>query len=495
MKRVLSIFLLITLAIGAICPALVSCSKKKGEETPVTTPRAESTEYDGLEAVDYGGKEIRFLTYSEGDNISTIDELEGDIAGDPVERGVYERNIAMYDKYNISFTYQNVVSNAAGIVNEVRTQYTAGTNELDYVLAGTMNTTSCGVQGYTLPMQNIPHIQTDKEWWYSDFIDKTAIAGKNYFLMGDFAYTSWTASVCTVFNQDLATEYQISAEEIFDLIRNGKWTVDTFIQYTKLVYTDADRDNEVSLGDTFGFFSNSACVDALLAGSDITFIKEDTQGNLKLGFDERFTNFYDKIYDLAHAKTSVYSDAAESWGAYNRNNFPNLFEQNQVLFQIAGLPYHNTSMREVDFTYLFLPLPKWNEDQDKYYAWCHQYNSSSVAVMNGEKDLDMLGRILEDFAFYSLKYVRPSYYNVLLEGILANSTVFVEMLDYIVGIYSIDRTSLFANEGLTLLNGSTGDLRKLVNYATKANPNSLLRNSSKWQKIIDRIVDNARKQG
>lgn len=71
---------------------------------------------------------------------------------------------------------------------------------------------------------------------------------------------------------------------------------------------------------------------------------------------------------------------------------------------------------------------------------------------------------------------------------MSKSPVFVEMLDYIIGSYSIDLASLFVNEKITLLAGSTGDIRTMVNKANKGSiKTKLLRNAQTWQGILDGI--------
>lgn len=489
MKRSVCTALSVLLLLAMLCASLAGCKK----ETPKNpAPGTAATETDtgdgGLDAVDYGGAKLKFLTYKEGDSIATANELDGDFNGGPVEKGVYTRNSVLEEKYNVTFTHTDMRANDSRIVERVGMLFNAGSEDIDYVLAGTMNTNSCGIRGYTLAAQDVPFLRTEGDWWYSDFLEATEIKGKNFFLMGDFAYTSWTMTTCIMFNETMAEKWGIDPEEIFTLIRDGRWTLDRMIAYSKQVYEDTDRSGDVSLGDTFGFASNSACVDALLGGCDIRFVTKDGDGNMVYGVEDRFYTFFDMIYDLAHTKSSCYSDAEESFGKYDRNTFPSMMEQNQALFSVNGLPFRDSGMRNVEFRYLYLPTPKWNETQSKYYSWCHQYNSSSVAVMRGTDHLEMLGRVLEDFTYYSRQYVRPAYYDTLLEGIMSKSPVFVEMLDYIIGSYSIDLASLFVNEKITLLAGSTGDIRTMVNKANKGSiKTKLLRNAQTWQGILDGI--------
>ena len=494
MKRILSLFLLASLLLGVLGTTLVSCAKgeEESDETTVNTVVAEG-EYNGLDAVDYGGKQVNFLTYEEGSGgLTTRNEIEGDVEGDPVQRAVYERNSIMQEKYNIVINYVASVNRGnMGPIGDAQKYYEAQTGEIDYILAGTMANFACGVRGYTVAAQKIPHIQLDREWWYDDFLKETTIAGKNFFLIGDFAYTTWSNSSAMNFNEDLARVFQIDPEEIYDLVRDGKWTFEKYRTYSEAVYEDTDATIPgPSLNDTFGTLGDSVMVDAVLAGANITFLKEQNDGSLRFGIDPRFDGLFNSLYDFCHHDNTMYVAATEDWAVSNEKNETgkNAYEEGRAIFFIATLPYKNSIMRDADFSYLYLPVPKWTETQDKYYSWCHQYNSSSVAIMAG-KDLDMLGRIIEDFTFYSMKTVRPSYYDTLVEGMMAGTETFIEMLDYIVGVYSIDRASLFAYEGVTLLAGRSGDIRTAINNGNNKNYTTALKQMSAWQTTVNGIVE------
>lgn len=484
MKKLCCLFLVVVM----LSSVFVGCSnKEEGDDDTTVTTAAPTEEYNGLEARDYGGKELVFLTYSMTDLISSQNDLVGDITGGPVERGVYQRNVTVEEKYKVKINNIDLYGNSA-TVSEVEKYFMAQDGTVDYVLSGTKNNLTTGINGHVVAVQNVPNLQLDKEWWYSDFIDSTKIEGKNFFLIGDFAYTSWMASACLLFNQDMAATWKIDSEEIFKLIRDGQWTIEKLTQYTKLVHEDKG-DEGPSLEDTFGFYGNSMSVDAFLASCDIKFIQLDSNQKLSVVVEDRFYDWYKWMYELAHSETSCYSDATESFGKYNRDTFPSLFEQDQALFGMTALPAQNTGLRDVDFKYLYLPCPKYDGFQSKYYSWLHQFNSSSVAIMNCGKDLEMLGRVLEDFTFYSSKTVRPNYYDTLLDGIMASSETFIEMLDYIVGVYSIDLMSVLANE-ISWLNGANGTLRQSVNkFGNTSVSSTIKRQQSNWQKTVDGIVD------
>ena len=105
--------------------------------------------------------------------------------------------------------------------------------------------------------------------------------------------------------------------------------------------------------------------------------------------------------------------------------------------------------------------------------------------MKKGQDFDMLGRIAEDMAFYSRKYVRPAYYDTLLENYLASAPIFIEMLNYVVGVYSIDMASVLA-EDIPLLSGASGVIRSAVNSNSSIS-NTLKRHTTSYQTKLNEV--------
>ena len=93
MKRSVCTALSVLLLLAMLCASLAGCKKETPKNPDPGTAATETDTGDGgLDAVDYGGAKLKFLTYKEGDSIATANELDGDFNGGPVEKGVYTRN-------------------------------------------------------------------------------------------------------------------------------------------------------------------------------------------------------------------------------------------------------------------------------------------------------------------------------------------------------------------------------------------------------------------
>lgn len=470
-------FLLTTLMLLQIV-----CSCKKKTPAPVDIQTNPVGDESLLEAVSYD-RDIHFMTFGyDVGTLSSIDDLYGDYNGNVMERAVFQRNAIIEEKYDVSLISKNVMRQK--VVDEARLDQSSGKNYYNLLLIPTANAISCGIEGFVENIYNIPHLDLTQSYWYTDYCESTQILEKNFFIIGDMNYTAWTNSYCIYFNEDIATNWQIDPDEIYDLVRNGKWTFEKFAEYSSNVYVDSDGVEGKTVYDTYGFYSNSSCVDAFLAGADMRFVTRGEQGKFIISFSEQFYSFYEQLCDLAQSASSIYSDT-EPFAGIDRNAFPNAFVDNRAMFACSALPKGDTLLRNVTFKYTFIPLPKYDESQQKYYSWLHQYNSSSISYMKNGQDFDMLGRITEDMAFYSRKHVRPAYYERLLENYLAYAPIFVEMLNYCIGSYSIDMASVLA-EDISLLSGAGGVIRSAVNANSNIS-NILKRHTASYQTKLDEI--------
>lgn len=232
MKRRMILMLLLASTLLASCGGTGSGTESTADapgETSGTTDTETEKLTSGLEAVDYGGEEINFLTYknSEYQN-SQMDILAETLNGEHVNDAVYNRNKTLEEKYNVVIkSYGDSSFDAlAAAVNKL---VMAGDDTYDIFLMSTVNAFKCGFTGNLLPMNEIPHIDLSKPWWNSWIAEDTSILGVNYFYIGDMNLNTWTQSYVTYFNKKLAVDYDIP--DLYGTVKSGKWTFDELAPY------------------------------------------------------------------------------------------------------------------------------------------------------------------------------------------------------------------------------------------------------------------------
>lgn len=204
MKRRMISMLLLASTLLASCGGTGSGTESTADapgETSGTTDTETEKLTSGLEAVDYSGEEINFLTYKNSDyQNSQMDILAETLNGEHVNDAVYNRNKTLEEKYNVVIKSDGDSSFDA-LAAAVNKLVMAGDDTYDIFLMSTVNAFKCGFTGNLLPMNEIPHIDLSKLWWNSRIAEDTSILGVNYFYIGDMNLNTWTQSYVTYFKR------------------------------------------------------------------------------------------------------------------------------------------------------------------------------------------------------------------------------------------------------------------------------------------------------
>lgn len=87
-------------------------------------------------------------------------------------------------------------------------------------------------------------------------------------------------------------------------------------------------------------------------------------------------------------------------------------------------------LRNMESDFGFLPIPKYNEDQEEYYSWV-TFNVQLPVLPISITDTERSGLIMEAMAFESLT-LREPFYEYMLGGKIARDSNDVNMLELIV---------------------------------------------------------------
>ena len=76
--------------------------------------------------------------------------------------------------------------------------------------------------------------------------------GKAFFAVGDFSLTSIGRTFSIYYDKVYAESYQLP--DMYQLVRDGKWTIDKLSELTKDVYTDLNNDGKRDFEDFYRLF-------------------------------------------------------------------------------------------------------------------------------------------------------------------------------------------------------------------------------------------------
>jgi hypothetical protein len=103
------------------------------------------------------------------------------------------------------------------------------------------------------------------------------------------------------------------------------------------------------------------------------------------------------------------------------------FKADQGLF-MYGMLKSSASLRDMESNYGVLPVPKYSEDQNRYYTLVWQHYDSIIGVPKSCGDTEMVSAIVEALSAESFYTVYPMFYETVLLGSSARDAASKEML-------------------------------------------------------------------
>ena len=249
----------------------------------------------------------------------------------------------------------------------------------------------------------------------------------------------------SLYNKDLLEEAQY--ENLYTVVDDGRWTIDYQIQLSKDLYRDADGSGTVSEGDTVGFASSTlSYLDPYWSSCDIQIITKDADNYLQYSLDsEKLSNTVDKLIVLFHQSNAWFDKSSGDDG--KQTAMSNLFATGNVGTVTLRLGSVETEQFvTMQDEYGIIPMPKYDENQEKYYTFLHdQFTSIGIPSVhsNDEEKVQMLGAVLEALALENYKSVVPTYYEVALKGRYLEDSDSWRMLDMIYENVKVDAGVLY----------------------------------------------------
>jgi len=442
--------------------ALFACSNNPAPSdgyvsTSETMPE-ESTGYTlNLPETDMEGKVFTFLTTNwPGEAIWTFDEItieEQD--GSAVNDAMYLRNVNVQTRFNCKIGERNIDS-YVDAVNELNKSIHAGDNAYDIFIPRMQALTTLVVNDMIIDLKKLGYIDFSKPWWDSRAVDDLSLASKN-FGANSYMTTMDKGAISTfVFNKELMRDYNI--EMPYGYILDGSWTLDKMAEQIKAVSSDLNADGKMDSNDLYGLLYQRDTLHDMLIASGESVAKKDEKGLPYVSLNSesaisKIQHMFEILYD-----TNTCFNVMTLPGDFNVG-MNSMFQSNQGLYMWIRM-VNIVPLRTMEADFGIAVVPKFEELQKEYYSTVNPYTGIFICVPVTNIETDHTGMFLEAMAYEGYMHVRPAYYDVLLNGIIARDNESSQMLDI-----------LFANRrydlGVIL---DMGDLRSFIymvmNYDT-----------------------------
>ena len=417
----------------ALMTLLASCGEGGNANVETTDPEVtgsgsvESTTADPGEVsslpenFDLENYEFRLLRQTPSEIAWSLNEFAPDEqSGEVLSDAFYNRNQKVKEKYNFRIT---VTDNASKTRDLIRTSVLAGDDEYDAALIR-IDEEKNAYDGTYLNLRELPYLDLEKSWWSQSLINDMTIGGVLPFITGDIIVCENDSMYMTMYNSALGADFGIG--DLYETVREGKWTIDSMYSAMKLVNADLNDDGKYDENDRYGLlYADNAAALPYFAGTE-TFLFVGHGDEISYNANsERAYSVYEKMQTILSDNTISYN-----WSNLKTDisaKIAGMIESKKVLFQTMVLSFVRRNFRDVKTDFGLLPLPKYDESQAEY-ATCIGTATPYLFVPATVKETEKVGFIIEALASES-KEITETYYKVAMQSKYTRDDESYEMIE------------------------------------------------------------------
>ncbi|MCQ2433294.1 MAG: hypothetical protein MJ175_11880 [Clostridia bacterium] len=437
--RILSSCLLASLLLGA----LASCGGEAettandtvpaGNDTPAETEAAEESPYekDALPELDFGGTAFRVL-YRD-DLVDSFFRAEQD--GDVVDDAVYSANLAVEERLNVDYQLTTLAGSASAdrdnYNNAIINSVLSGDDAYDMVTIMTYYTPTIICSGALLDLMSTKYLDFTKPWWVQDLTNLATLNGKLYFASGDISLELMQRTYCMLFNKKVATD--LDTENLYDIVKSGKWTIDTAARIAKDTYADLNSNGSIDPEDRYGLvISDYNHAAGFICSTDLELTSRDKDGiqHIDCG-SQRAVDIVQRMVGFANDTPGVFYQTQNDAGSTEKHQiYYNMFRENRLLLITAEFDQVRTIYRDMDSEFGVIPYPKFDESQAEYHTLARN-TYSSFAIPTTCKDPDMVSAVMEAQASQNYRTTSQTYFETALKVKYSRDDMTSQMFDII----------------------------------------------------------------
>lgn len=437
MKRV---FCLILCIVFMLVPA-ISCSEKPADSSTSDTQKNDEQKGETSEAEDenttaaapnlppknYNGTEFVILDRDDGDTgwgWSNRDIIAEEMTGEGINDAVYYRNLAVEEKYNIKITQHGVHNDT--MLSTLRNVVQAGDNAYDLIAPNFEVGLQAAQNNLLYDLTQRQYINLEASYWDQNMMESTSIGGHVFYMIGDISIMANDGTWILMFNKQAVEDNGI--ENLYNLVKENKWTMDKFYELASGFSKDINGDGKFTDTDEYGLVTSDDMYQGFLYSTGFNIINKGSDGLPVISeLSEKTVNVAEKIVKIMKEDNTVFNNSYQATGHLAGQA---VFEAGRGLFYGEVLQCV-IRLREMDIDFGVLPLPKYDESQEKYTTYIHPWASSTIAIPWSASDIEKSEIILEEMAYQSQKYLTPAYYDQALKSKAMRDEESSEMLDII----------------------------------------------------------------
>lgn len=402
---------------------------------------------DDYPSANYNNEDFTFLVIKHSD--TTKDYYGGPYidaetyTGAAINDAVYERNMAVEEKYSVNIKMREEINGEpAELLNSL---YMAGEFNFDVIYGWGYKLGKCITENYFADFNDLKNVDLTKEYWAPTAMEDLTIGGKQYLSINDISMNKLEWAGFLFYNKKLMDDYNVETDlgaSVYDLVREGKWTLDTYLNMLSSVSNDLDGDGSITKNDVFGLVDGNGLGTFASNASGIFNTVKNDDGTYSLSmYDEKVLSIAEKV-NAVYSNNKYVKDYEELWEGADASGYSDMWEYARSFFATdhalfcAGSAYLTSEFREMESAYGILPYPKYDENQTEYYSTVESLASIFAIPSTYRTDMstagpERTGMILEYMAAKSNEILLPKYYEEVLHKQRLDSEDDREMMDII----------------------------------------------------------------
>ncbi len=386
---------------------------------------------DDLPALDFGGKKIRVLYRDDLIDSFCVAEQTGDLVDD----AVYKANRAVEERLNVLYDVTLLAGSASAdrnnYINHISNAVLAGDDAYDLVSVMTYYMPTLIRNGVLSDLMKNKYLDFDKPWWVADLTSLASQYGRLYFASGDISLELMQRTYCMLFNKKLAAD--LGTEDLYQLVLDGKWTLDAAERIAKATYQDLNGNSEVDPEDRYGLVvTDYNHATAFVCSNDLLLTTPDADGiqHIDCG-NERAADIVQRMVRFTNETTGIFYQTQSDAGSTEPHQpYYRMFKDDRLLLATAEFDQICTTYRDMKSEFGVIPYPKYDENQSDYYSMSRN-TYSSFAIPKTCADPDMVGAVMEAQASENYRSTSQVYFETALKVKYSRDDMTSQMFDII----------------------------------------------------------------
>ncbi len=325
-------------------------------------------------------------------------ESEGE--KDIVEQAVYDRRIRTEERLGVDLVLVEKTgtgTSEAEWISYVSSCVRSDLDDIDIIAGVSYAVGKCALQGLLFNMldPSCDYLNFKKPYWYESFVTDARIGNGLYFATGDISVNLIESMFVCYANDGLINGY--SLPDPTKLALDGKWTFEQLITMSTGIYTESEK--------IYGFATRGKTADPWFYASGARYCELDADGNIMAS--PSFSG--DKVTETVRLLTDFFNNSDVKFPAKSSSEITETFASGHSLFVFDDYAESHTSFSESGVDFSILPIPKYNEEQERYYT-IPDNSYTLYAITANAEDPARASCILECMASNSYRLITPAIY-------------------------------------------------------------------------------------